>query len=153
MFLFILLLCCFSSSVGALLLYNTEPKFKLLVDVNLFGSKGIWEPLTPGQVKKRQDLQVIDMSVCDDKYGKEYEYSIPNLSVGGDTQEEARENGSKRVCAYAANTSYGILKRDICRERARELTLSNWGSVNNIEPYVDGIKEMCISVLPNENYA
>ena len=35
MFLFILLLCCFSSSVGALLLYNTEPKFKLLVDEEL----------------------------------------------------------------------------------------------------------------------
>ena len=110
----------------------------------------------PDEVEQQEEieaLQVINMQVCDDKYGKDYDYSDLG-SIGGDTPEEARDNGMKRVCAAASTNTYIDLNRDVCRDRAHENMLFNWqGRVDTIEPYVDAMKETCKSVLPVDNYA
>ncbi len=143
----------FVSSAAAVGLYNTEYKFKSWVDITFFGSKGVWEPPTEKQQKEIEALQVINMQVCDDKYGKEYDYSEMG-DIGGDTPEEARENGMKRVCSAASKSSYVDLNRDVCRDRAHENMLFDWqGRVDTIEPYVDAMKETCKSVLPIDIYA
>ena len=150
-----LFLCCCSISSGAVAVsqYNTEPRVKSWVDINIFGSKGVWEPPTEEQQKEIEALQVINMQVCDDKYGEGYDYS-GSRSIGGDTEEEARENGMKRVCAAASTKIYIDLNRDVCRDRAHENMLFDWqGRVDNIEPYVDAMRETCKSVLPVDNYA
>jgi len=155
MVLIVLLLCfMFSSCVAAtgVGLYNTEKKFKSWVDITFFGSKGVWEPPTEEQQKEIEALQVINMKVCDDKYGKDYEYSQMG-DIGGDTEEEARENGMKRVCSAASTKSYVDLNRDVCRDRAHENMLITWeGRVDTIEPYVDAMKETCKSVLPVDTF-
>ena len=146
-------MCCISSGTLAVVQYNTEPQVKSWVDINIFGSKGVWEPPTEEQQEEIEALQVINMQVCDDKYGKDYDYSDLG-SIGGDTSEEARDNGMKRVCAAASKKTYIDLNRDVCRDRAHENMLFNWqGRVDTIEPYVDAMKETCKSVLPVDNYA
>lgn len=146
-------MCCISSGTLAVVQYNKEPRVKSWVDVKVFGSKGVWEPPTEEQQEEIEALQVINMQVCDDKYGKDYDYSDLG-SIGGDTPEEARDNGMKRVCASASTKTYIDLNRDVCRDRAHENMLSNWqGRVDTIEPYVDAMKETCKSVLPIDNYA
>ena len=146
-------MCCISSGTLAVVQYNTEPQVKSWVDINIFGSKGVWEPPTEEQQEEIEVLQVINMQVCDDKYGKDYDYSDLG-SIGGDTSEEARDNGMKRVCAAASKKTYIDLNRDVCRDRAHENMLFNWqGRVDTIEPYVDAMKETCKSVLPVDNYA
>jgi hypothetical protein len=146
-------MCCISSGTLAVVQYNTEPRVKSWVDINIFGSKGVWEPPTEEQQEEIEALQVINMQVCDDKYGKDYDYSDLG-SIGGDTPEEARDNGMKRVCAAASTNTYIDLNRDVCRDRAHENMLFNWqGRVDTIEPYVDAMKETCKSVLPVDNYA
>jgi hypothetical protein len=146
-------MCCISSGTLAAVQYNTEPQVKSWVDINIFGSRGVWEPPTEEQQEEIEALQVINMQVCDDKYGKGYDYSDLG-SIGGDTPEEARDNGMKRVCAAASKKTYIDLNRDVCRDRAHENMLFNWqGRVDTIEPYVDAMKETCKSVLPVDNYA
>ena len=151
----ILFICCCSISSGAVIIsqYNTEPKVKLWIDINIFGTKGVWEPLTEQQQKEIEAIQVINMQVCDDKYGKDYDYSQMG-DIGGNTLEEARENGMKRVCSAASTKSYIDLNRDVCRDRVHENMLFDWqGRVDTIEPYIDAMKETCKSVLPVDNYA
>ena len=52
--LFLFLCCCsISSGAVAVIQYNTEPHVKSWVDINIFGSKGVWEPPTEEQQKGR----------------------------------------------------------------------------------------------------
>ena len=56
----LLFLFLFISSAVLVMMYTSQSKFKLWVDVNLFGSAGAWQ----APVKNKNEKRIINVSAC-----------------------------------------------------------------------------------------
>ena len=151
--LVLLFLFLFISSAVLVMMYTSQSKFKLWVDVNLFGSAGVWQ----APVKNKNEKRIINVSACRQKYGDTIDPN--NYSLGGDTPEKARENGYMSACRSAlqitkdcepncAEPVYVGFVRDTCGSRALEKELvMNLGGAKNATSYIEGMKDACSTLI------
>jgi hypothetical protein len=129
MILWILLLCCSSSSGAFAFLYNTEPRVKSYTQMKVI--KPIQASLDP-----------VNMSGCDKRYGADYTYP-KGFTIGGKDATSAYDTGYKSVCSLAKGGSISAtdFRKNACKPSTAE-------TARFLEDYNKGIKDACAIIAP-----
>jgi hypothetical protein len=129
MILWILLLCCSSSSGVFAYLYNAEPKVKFYTQMNV---------IKPMQAR----LDPVNTSECDKRYGADYEYP-QGYTIGGKDAKSAYDTGYKSKCSLAKGGSISAtdFRKNACKPSTAKTAkfLQDWNK---------GIKDACAIIAP-----
>lgn len=129
MVLWILLLCCSSSSGVFAYLYNTEPKVKYYTQTRVI------KPI-------RASLDPVNTSECDKRYGADYKYPKAFI-IGGKDPKSAYDSAYKSRCGLA---KMGLVTATDFRKRLCNPSTAKYAKF--IEDYNKGIKDACAIITP-----
>jgi hypothetical protein len=129
MILWILLLCCSSSSGVFAFLYNTEPKVKFYTQTKVI--KPIQASLDP-----------VNTSGCDKRYGADYKYP-KGFTIGGKDAKSAYDTGYKSICSLAKGGSISAtdFRKNACKPSTSK-------TAKFLEDWNKGIKDACAIIAP-----